>query len=100
MFWFFYSDKLEIYSTYIEVDIFSVHPKIISVYFLKIQRKELTCLFNVRAKLVPLWHTLLKPAVPRAHTEGGDGSRDCAIEGNACKVSGCITTATALPRQD
>lgn len=69
---FFYSDKLEIYSTYIEVDIFSVHPKIISVYFPRIQKKELTYLFNVRAKLVPLRPTLLKPAVRRAHAEGGE----------------------------
>lgn len=70
----FYSDKLEIYSTYIEVDIFSVHPKIISVYFLNSQRKALTCLFNVRVKLVPLWQPLLNPAVPRAHAEGEMGA--------------------------
>lgn len=36
---FFYSDKLEIYSTYIRADIFSVHPKIISVYFLRSSEK-------------------------------------------------------------
>lgn len=97
---FFYSDKLEIYSTYIEVDILSVHPKIISVYFLKIQKKELTCLFNVRAKLVPLQQMLPKPAARRADT--GEGRREQGLhkEGNRCEVSSCITAATALPRQD